>query len=158
MNMNFERKLPIPMEVKEHYPVTADIQALVEKRAVEINICDGIDAVEHEIGVCITGRSRIKGCAIPEVAVFVLLEVPRIGPEKGIGSKICCVHVQLEIAGDAGGNGRVRCALQLCHGVRIKAGALDALMLGKRQLPYAVQAQSTLFHGCAPFKLSIFLL
>lgn len=36
MNMNFERKLPIPMEVKERYPVTAEIRDIVEKRAVEI--------------------------------------------------------------------------------------------------------------------------
>ena len=36
MNMNFERKLPIPMEVKEHYPVTAELETLIDKRAVEI--------------------------------------------------------------------------------------------------------------------------
>ena len=36
MSMNFERKLPIPMEVKEHYPLSYDLEQLVAKRAVEI--------------------------------------------------------------------------------------------------------------------------
>ena len=36
MNMNFERKLAIPMEVKEMYPVTAKMECIVEKRAVEL--------------------------------------------------------------------------------------------------------------------------
>ena len=29
MNCEFKRKLPIPMELKEMYPVTAEMQALV---------------------------------------------------------------------------------------------------------------------------------
>ncbi|MBQ9468252.1 MAG: 3-deoxy-7-phosphoheptulonate synthase [Clostridia bacterium] len=37
MNMNFERKLAIPMEVKEMYPVSAKLTAIVEKRASELN-------------------------------------------------------------------------------------------------------------------------
>ena len=32
MNMEFERKLAIPMEVKERFPVTAEMEAIVEKR------------------------------------------------------------------------------------------------------------------------------
>jgi len=36
MSMNFERKLPIPQEVKEQYPLSADLAKLVEKRAAEI--------------------------------------------------------------------------------------------------------------------------
>ena len=36
MNMIFERKLAIPMEVKEMYPLTADLAAIFEKRDVEI--------------------------------------------------------------------------------------------------------------------------
>jgi 3-deoxy-7-phosphoheptulonate synthase len=32
MNMEFERKLAIPMEVKERFPVTAEMEAVVEKR------------------------------------------------------------------------------------------------------------------------------
>ena len=36
MNMIFDRKLPIPMEVKEMYPLTAPMEELVEKRRAEI--------------------------------------------------------------------------------------------------------------------------
>ena len=36
MNMDFEKKLAIPMEVKEMYPVSAPLAAIVEKRAAEI--------------------------------------------------------------------------------------------------------------------------
>lgn len=36
MNMNFKRKLPIPMEIKEQYPVTAELEALKAKRDAEI--------------------------------------------------------------------------------------------------------------------------
>jgi len=34
--MNFERKLPIPQEVKERYPLSPDLAKLVESRAAEI--------------------------------------------------------------------------------------------------------------------------
>lgn len=37
MNMIFERKLPIPQEVKELYPLSDDLSAIVENRAKEIN-------------------------------------------------------------------------------------------------------------------------
>ena len=37
MNMIFERKLPIPQEVKELYPLSGDLSAIVENRAKEIN-------------------------------------------------------------------------------------------------------------------------
>ena len=44
MNMSFERKLAIPMEVKEMYPVTAEMEQTVEQRAIEIkNIFEGKD-------------------------------------------------------------------------------------------------------------------
>ena len=36
MNMNFKRKLPIPMEIKEQYPLTAELEALKIKRDKEI--------------------------------------------------------------------------------------------------------------------------
>ena len=42
MNMEFEKKLSIPMEVKEMYPLSAKSADIVEKRAVEIkNIFTG---------------------------------------------------------------------------------------------------------------------
>lgn len=36
MSMNFERKLPIPKEVKEQYPLTKNIEQTIKKRAKEI--------------------------------------------------------------------------------------------------------------------------
>ena len=42
MNMNFERKLAIPMEVKEMYPLTGDMAKIVDTRAQDIkNILSG---------------------------------------------------------------------------------------------------------------------
>jgi 3-deoxy-7-phosphoheptulonate synthase len=44
MNMNFKRKLPIPMEIKEEYPITHELQKLKVKRDAEIkNIFEGKD-------------------------------------------------------------------------------------------------------------------
>ena len=44
MNMNFKRKLPIPMEIKGQYPLTKDLEDLKVKRDVEIkNIFEGKD-------------------------------------------------------------------------------------------------------------------
>ncbi len=37
MSMIFERKLPIPMEVKERYPLTYELEAVVKNRASEIS-------------------------------------------------------------------------------------------------------------------------
>ena len=36
MNMIFERKLAIPMEVKEMYPLTSEMSAIFERRDVEL--------------------------------------------------------------------------------------------------------------------------
>jgi 3-deoxy-7-phosphoheptulonate synthase len=44
MNCEFEKKLAIPMEVKEMYPISAALTAIVEKRAAELKaIFDGTD-------------------------------------------------------------------------------------------------------------------
>lgn len=44
MNMNFKRKLPIPMEIKEQYPLTAELEAMKIKRDKEIkDIFEGKD-------------------------------------------------------------------------------------------------------------------
>jgi len=37
MNMDFERKLPIPKEVKEQYPLSDDLKKIVDQRRQEIN-------------------------------------------------------------------------------------------------------------------------
>ena len=54
MNMNFERKLSIPMEVKEMYPLTGDMAKIVDTRAQEIkNILSGkSDKLILVIGPC----------------------------------------------------------------------------------------------------------
>ena len=54
MNMNFERKLSIPMEVKEMYPLTGDMAKIVDSRAQEIkNILSGkSDKLILVIGPC----------------------------------------------------------------------------------------------------------
>ena len=36
MNMNFKRKLPIPMEIKEQFPLTKELENLKIKRDKEI--------------------------------------------------------------------------------------------------------------------------
>ena len=44
MNMNFKRKLPIPMEIKEQFPLTSELEALKAKRDIEIkDIFEGND-------------------------------------------------------------------------------------------------------------------
>lgn len=44
MNVIFEKKLAIPMEVKEMYPITASMEQIVQKRSLEIkNIFSGAD-------------------------------------------------------------------------------------------------------------------
>ena len=44
MNMNFKRKLPIPMEIKEQYPLTYKLEQIKVKRDVEIkSIFEGED-------------------------------------------------------------------------------------------------------------------
>ena len=44
MNMNFKRKLPIPMEIKEQFPLSYKHEQMKEKRDIEIkNIFEGKD-------------------------------------------------------------------------------------------------------------------
>ena len=44
MNMNFKRKLPIPMEIKEQYPLTSELEAMKIKRDKEIkDVFEGND-------------------------------------------------------------------------------------------------------------------
>ena len=54
MNMIFERKLPIPLEVKEQYPLSEDLKKIVDERAEEIkNIFSGkSDKLALVIGPC----------------------------------------------------------------------------------------------------------
>ena len=54
MNMNFERKLPIPQEVKQQYPLSKDLAAVVDSRAKELkDIFEGkSDKLVLVIGPC----------------------------------------------------------------------------------------------------------
>ncbi|MBO5218188.1 MAG: 3-deoxy-7-phosphoheptulonate synthase [Clostridia bacterium] len=54
MSMNFERQLPVPQEVKEQYPLSDELAALVAKRAAEIrDIFTGVsDKLLLIIGPC----------------------------------------------------------------------------------------------------------
>ena len=48
MNMDFKRKLPIPAEIKEQYPVTSELHSIKKKRDAEIKaIFEGKDRKTH---------------------------------------------------------------------------------------------------------------
>ncbi len=58
MNMEFERKLAIPMEVKERFPVTAAMEATVQQRAEALRkiFCGEDDRLVLIIGPCSADR------------------------------------------------------------------------------------------------------
>lgn len=90
MNMEFKRKLAIPMEVKEMYPVTSAVSEIVEKRDVELkNIFAGKDdRLVLIIGPCSADRedsvldyiSRLREVA--EKVKEKIFIVPRIYTNK----------------------------------------------------------------------------
>ena len=90
MNMEFERKLSIPMEVKEKYPLTGQISDSVEKTTLELKrIIDGSsDKLLLIIGPCsadnedsvIDDISRL--CPVQEKVKDKILIVPRIYTNK----------------------------------------------------------------------------
>ena len=90
MNMEFERKLTIPKETKEMYPVTPEMEQIVEERAEIIrNIFTGKDdRLLLIIGPCSADRedsvidyiSRL--CPIQEKVKDKIIIVPRIYTNK----------------------------------------------------------------------------
>ncbi len=54
MNMDFERKLPIPKDVKEQYPLSDELSVLVKKRREEVSdiFCGKSDKILLVIGPC----------------------------------------------------------------------------------------------------------
>ena len=77
MNMNFKRKLPIPMETKEMYPLTGDMAETVERRTAELKAifsgkdqrmvmiigpcsADSVDSVMDYISRLIPVQERVK--------------------------------------------------------------------------------------------------
>ena len=86
MNMDFKRKLPIPKEIKEQYPVTAEIEKIKENRDSEIRaIFEGEDdrfiliigpcSADHDDSV-IDYISRLRG--VQEKVSDKILIIPRI--------------------------------------------------------------------------------
>jgi len=90
MNMLFERKLALPMEVKEMHPLTIDMSQTVEKKRLEINsIFEGkTDKLVLIIGPCSADNedsvldyiSRL--CSVQEKVKEKILIVPRIYTNK----------------------------------------------------------------------------
>ena len=83
MNMEFERKLAIPMEVKERFPVTAEMEKTVEKQRAEVTaIIRGEDErILLIIGPCSADR---------EDAVLAYLERMRKLADR-VAEKVCVV-------------------------------------------------------------------
>ena len=90
MNMEFKRKLPIPKEIKEQYPVTAEIENIKAKRDEEIKaIFEGKDdrfilvigpcSADHDDSV-IDYISRLRG--VQEKVSDKILIIPRIYTNK----------------------------------------------------------------------------
>ncbi len=99
MNMIFEKKLAIPMEVKEMYPISSRLSEIVEKRAVELKeIFDGrSDKFLLIIGPCSADNedsvidyiTRLRG--VQEKVSDKIFIVPRVYTNKprtkGVGYK-----------------------------------------------------------------------
>lgn len=90
MNMEFKRKLPIPMETKEMYPLTADVAETVEKKTAELKaiFAGKSDKLVLIIGPCSADRedsvmdyiSRLA--PIQEQVKDKIMIVPRIYTNK----------------------------------------------------------------------------
>ena len=90
MNMEFKRKLPIPMEIKEQFPLTADLEAMKAKRDEEIKaVFEGRDnRFILIIGPCSADKddsvidyiSRLRG--VQEKVEEKILIIPRIYTNK----------------------------------------------------------------------------
>ena len=90
MNMNFKRKLPIPMEIKEQYPLSYKLEELKVKRDMEIkSIFEGKDdrfiliigpcSADHDDSV-IDYISRLR--TVQEKVSDKILIIPRIYTNK----------------------------------------------------------------------------
>lgn len=90
MNMNFKRKLPIPMEIKEQFPVTEEVKQIKEKRDEEIKaVFEGKDdrliliigpcSADHDDSV-IDYITRLRG--VQEKVSDKILIIPRIYTNK----------------------------------------------------------------------------
>ena len=90
MNMNFKRKLPIPMEIKKQFPITPELEAIKTKRDAEIKaIFEGEDdRLALIIGPCSADKDdsvldyiyRLRG--VQEKVEDKILIIPRIYTNK----------------------------------------------------------------------------
>ncbi len=90
MNMNFKRKLPIPMEIKEQYPITYELEQMKEKRDQQITaVFEGRDdKLILIIGPCSADNddsvidyiTRLRG--VQEKVADKILIIPRIYTNK----------------------------------------------------------------------------
>lgn len=90
MNCEFKRKLPIPMEIKEMYPVTAEMQKIKEERDIEIKkvLSGESDKFLLIIGPCSADHvtsvmdyiSRL--CPVQEKVKDKIIIIPRIYTNK----------------------------------------------------------------------------
>lgn len=90
MNCEFKRKLPIPMEIKEMYPVTAEMQRIKEERDIEIKkvLSGESDKFLLIIGPCSADHvtsvmdyiSRL--CPVQEKVKDKIIIIPRIYTNK----------------------------------------------------------------------------
>ena len=99
MNCEFKRKLPIPMEVKEMYPITAEMQAVKEKRDIEIKkvLSGESDKFLLIIGPCSADYENsvmdyiTRLCPVQEKVADKIIIIPRIYTNKprttGVGYK-----------------------------------------------------------------------
>ena len=60
MNMNFKRKLPIPMEIKEEYPLTKKLDDLKIKRDIEIKKIDKTENKVLHLDIKYNNKLKIK--------------------------------------------------------------------------------------------------
>ena len=90
MNMEFKRKLPIPMEIKEQYPITPELEAIKIKRDEEIKaIFEGDDnRLALIIGPCSADNDESvidyisRLCKVQEKVSDKILIIPRIYTNK----------------------------------------------------------------------------
>ncbi len=90
MNVEFERKLPIPMEVKELYPVGRDVRALIDGRRAEIaDVFTGKDdRIALIIGPCSADNEEsvmdyiLRLARVQEKVSDKVLIVPRVYTNK----------------------------------------------------------------------------
>ena len=90
MNCEFKRKLPIPMEVKEKYPITSEMELVKEKRDIEIKkvLSGESDKFLLIIGPCSADYENsvmdyiTRLCPVQEKVADKIIIIPRIYTNK----------------------------------------------------------------------------